>query len=207
LETLLWTPEEGYFLLERHLDRLRESAEYFDFQCDIDKIRKQLHENQSEAWDDARKVRFTLNTDGTFEIENLPLPENSSANPVILQLASSPVNPENVFLYHKTTNRRVYEQAVKEAEAGDDVILYNTRHEITESCIANVVLELDGALYTPPVRCGLLGGTFRDKLLSDGIIKERTIKKLEIEQAANIYLVNSVRKWRRAMLKNHDHAQ
>ena len=31
LETLLWTPEEGFFCLPEHLRRLRESAEYFCF--------------------------------------------------------------------------------------------------------------------------------------------------------------------------------
>jgi para-aminobenzoate synthetase/4-amino-4-deoxychorismate lyase len=34
LETLRWTPEEGYFLRDRHVDRLRESADYFDFAFD-----------------------------------------------------------------------------------------------------------------------------------------------------------------------------
>ena len=35
LETLLWTPGEGYFCLREHLRRLRESAEYFAFpRCD-----------------------------------------------------------------------------------------------------------------------------------------------------------------------------
>ena len=31
LETLLWTPGDGYFCLGEHLRRLRESAEYFAF--------------------------------------------------------------------------------------------------------------------------------------------------------------------------------
>ena len=44
LESLLWTPESGCFLLERHLDRLRDSAEYFDFPFDERKIRTQLGE-------------------------------------------------------------------------------------------------------------------------------------------------------------------
>ena len=35
LETLLWTPGEGYFCLDEHLRRLRQSAEYFGFpRCD-----------------------------------------------------------------------------------------------------------------------------------------------------------------------------
>ncbi|MBM4427144.1 MAG: aminodeoxychorismate synthase component I, partial [Chloroflexi bacterium] len=30
-ETLLWTPEEGYFLLERHVARMEDSADYFQY--------------------------------------------------------------------------------------------------------------------------------------------------------------------------------
>ena len=34
LETLRWSPGRGFYLLDRHLRRLRESAEYFGFECD-----------------------------------------------------------------------------------------------------------------------------------------------------------------------------
>ena len=37
LETLLWTNREGYYLLELHLDRLCDSAAYFDFEFDRDR--------------------------------------------------------------------------------------------------------------------------------------------------------------------------
>ncbi|HKL21420.1 MAG TPA: aminodeoxychorismate synthase component I, partial [Tichowtungia sp.] len=41
LETMLW--EDGdIFLLERHLKRLSESADYFDFECDLKEIRNAL---------------------------------------------------------------------------------------------------------------------------------------------------------------------
>jgi para-aminobenzoate synthetase/4-amino-4-deoxychorismate lyase len=35
LETILWEPTSGYFLLDRHLDRLLESAAYFDVSIDV----------------------------------------------------------------------------------------------------------------------------------------------------------------------------
>ena len=57
----------------------------------------------------------------------------------------------------------------------DDVILWNERGEITESCSANVVIDLNGELITPPIECGLLGGTFRSELLAQGQIVERVI--------------------------------
>jgi para-aminobenzoate synthetase/4-amino-4-deoxychorismate lyase len=80
------------------------------------------------------------------------------------------------------------------------VILWNERGEITESCTANVVIDLDGALVTPPLECGLLDGTFRGWLLAQGQIAERVITIELLRSARLIYLINSVRKWMEAEL-------
>ncbi len=42
LETMRWTPEEGYYLLERHLERLQDSALYFGFRFDLTALRLEL---------------------------------------------------------------------------------------------------------------------------------------------------------------------
>jgi para-aminobenzoate synthetase/4-amino-4-deoxychorismate lyase len=34
LESLLWTPADGYWLLDRHLDRMADAADYFGFPWD-----------------------------------------------------------------------------------------------------------------------------------------------------------------------------
>ena len=90
------------------------------------------------------------------------------------------------FLFHKTTNRTVYDQAVAQRPDCDDVILWNERGEITESSVANVVVSIDGQLFTPPQTSGLLAGTFRDQLLADGEIRERVILIEELQQASKI---------------------
>ena len=54
------------------------------------------------------------------------------------------------------------------ARALDDVVLWTRGGEITESTIANVVVELDGALYTPPATGALLPGVFREELCAVG---------------------------------------
>ena len=40
----------------------------------------------------------------------------------------------------------------------DDVLLFNEKGEVTESTIANMAVEIEGKLCTPPVQCGLLPG-------------------------------------------------
>ena len=82
-----------------------------------------------------------------------------------VQLAAEPIDSTDPFLYHKTTNRRVYDRALASRPGAADVLLFNDRNELTESTIANLIVEVDGSLLTPPVRCGLLPGTARARLL------------------------------------------
>ena len=75
------------------------------------------------------------------------------------------------------------------------MILWNERGEITESSVANVVVTIDGQMFTPPRDSGLLAGTLRDQLLADGKIHEQIIHKEDLRQASSFFLINSVRKW------------
>jgi len=110
-------------------------------------------------------------------------------------LAPEPVDSRDEFLRHKTTNRDVYTRARATRPDADDVVLWNERGEITESTIANVVAELDGTWYTPPLACGLLPGVFRADVLEADMVRERVITKDELRRAARIWLINSLREW------------
>jgi para-aminobenzoate synthetase/4-amino-4-deoxychorismate lyase len=72
-------------------------------------------------------------------------------------------------------------------------LLWNEAGNITESTISNVIFKKDSEYYTPPVSCGLLSGTYRAHLISQGHLKERIIPKAEINLYSEIYLINSVR--------------
>jgi para-aminobenzoate synthetase/4-amino-4-deoxychorismate lyase len=136
-------------------------------------------------------VRLQLTEDGEAIVEASPL-ELSGAR-LRVAFALSPIDPTDVFLFHKTTNRVAYERL--RLPGVDDVILWNPRGEVTESIIANVVAELDGQRVTPPVECGLLAGTFRAELLSAGEIAEATVTVDQLAVATRVWLINSVRGW------------
>ncbi|MCY7285103.1 MAG: aminotransferase class IV, partial [Cyanobacteria bacterium CAN_BIN43] len=82
----------------------------------------------------------------------------------------------------------------------DDVILWNENGELTEFCTGNLVVELDGKWYTPPVACGLLAGTFRAWLLNQNIVQERIIRVKELANCSRVFLVNSVRQKQEAIV-------
>ncbi len=200
LETLLWTPDEGYFLLEYHMKRLADSASYFDYPADIGQIICALHAKASVFSGGDQKVRLTVDRRGSIEIQHSPLGPGKTNRMPKVKLAEKPVNANDIFLFHKTTFRHTYESALRDFPEYDDVLLWNESGELTESTVANIVAEIDGALYTPPVSAGLLGGTFRIRLLEQGKIRERTLPVSEMKGYGKIYLINSVRKWREAVV-------
>jgi para-aminobenzoate synthetase/4-amino-4-deoxychorismate lyase len=79
--------------------------------------------------------------------------------------------------------------------------LWNERGELTEATTANIVVELAGDLLTPPLSSGLLAGTYRNHLLAEGVIREQVIRLADLDRCQAIYLINSVRKWRKARLQ------
>jgi para-aminobenzoate synthetase/4-amino-4-deoxychorismate lyase len=193
LETLLWEPGEGYFLLDRHLQRLRASARYFGFREPRD-LEEHLRGQALRFAVSRQRVRILLDADGEIELQHERLGEGPP-EPWRVSLARAPVSSEDVFLYHKTTHRGAYERAQEQAPGCDDVLLWNERGELTESTVANLVLDIQGERLTPAADCGLLPGTFRAQLLESGEIREATLQVEDLRHAEAVYLVNSVRRW------------
>jgi len=191
LETMLWEPQQGYFLLERHLKRLADSAAYFSYPFDVETLQKQLIE-LAGGFKSAQKIRVLLGQNGHITVENADFAQSVVAPRVCL--AKSPVNSNDLFLYHKTTNRSIYRQKLGECPGFDDVVLYNEKGEVTESTIANVLIEKNNELLTPPLSCGLLAGTYREFLLEQKKIKESPITINDIYNSKGFFLINSVRK-------------
>jgi para-aminobenzoate synthetase / 4-amino-4-deoxychorismate lyase len=252
LETMLWTSEEGFFLREKHIARLLDSSEYFDFPISSkprwssspNRVRAYRdhwiqEKNKSNQWSryvlptngDAtrpavqneiietfldeissqftspQRVKLLLDKNGDLSHEAKPFhpmilePSSPAAeNPLKVHLAKKTIDSRNVFLFHKTTYRDMYDSARSDFPNYDDTLLYNENDELTEFTIGNLVAEMAGKRYTPPISCGLLAGTFRAHLLETGQVEERIIRVDEIERCERVYRVNSVRGWERVEL-------
>lgn len=200
LETMLWTPAEGFFLLERHFARLMGSVEYFGFRVPRAEILAHLVAWEKTATAETWRARLLVSRDGHITVNAVPLTPPAPPGPVSLCLADTPIDPSDRFLYHKTTHRAVYENAKAKHPESEDVLLWNPDGEITESTIANVVADLNGELVTPPVQSGLLPGTYREELLAAGTIRERAVRVADLPRCRRLFLINSVRKWREAII-------
>jgi para-aminobenzoate synthetase / 4-amino-4-deoxychorismate lyase len=191
LETMLWRKEGGYILLGQHLRRLLQSADYFGFSVDVLDVREQLDRHAAAFDATDQRVRMLVSKSGKVDVTASPHNPDEGFAP--LALARAPVDRTNPFLYHKTTNRSVYEEAVRSRPGYSDVLLFNDRGELTESTIANLVVEIDSELLTPPIECGLLPGTLRAHLLAERRIREEILPINRIGAATRCWLANSVR--------------
>ena len=200
LETMLWTPETGFYLLDQHLARMLDSADYFDFPTSKEKIQEYL-EHLSSAFHSPQRVRLLLDPTGAFQSQAATYQPGAPDQPLNICIAKEPVDSRNVFLFHKTTQRDVYEFALRDFPGTDDVLLYNELGELTEFTNGNLVVELEGKLCTPPISCGVLPGTFRAHLLETGQVVERAILVEQLKDCTKVFRVNSVRRWQRVQIK------
>lgn len=195
LETLRWTPDEGCFLLERHLQRMEAAARRLGYRWVREPVIAAVEQALAGAGTPTR-VRVLVNQDGQPRVELGPL--EPIVSPVRAGLAARPIDPANLFLFHKTTNR-IHLERERRPEY-DDTILWNPAREITESIVANIVVSIDGRKVTPAAECGLLPGTFRADLLARNEIVEGRVSIDQLRRAERFWLINSVRGWYDAIL-------
>lgn len=119
----------------------------------------------------------------------------ATAGPVDVALADEAIDPADRFLYHKTTRRERYEAGMSEAQSRGlfDLIHRNAQGELTEGCITNLLVEMDGRRVTPALACGLLPGVWRAGLLESGEAEEGRVLMDDLPRITRIWVGNAVR--------------
>ncbi len=196
IETILWRPKDGYFFLRAHLKRISLSAEYFNFKFDKICAAKALRDMEKRFSKNSNyRVRLLLDRNGKMELTFSSVSKNKK--PERIRFSSKKVCSNDTFLYHKTTNRNLYNEECKRwNEKGYfDIIFTNEKNQITEGTISNIIIKKGRFYYTPPVNCGLLDGVYRRSLLvKKGFpLIEKVLYKKDLCKADRIYMVNSVR--------------
>jgi para-aminobenzoate synthetase/4-amino-4-deoxychorismate lyase len=197
IETMAHLPGQGLRNLDRHLDRLADSAAFFGFGVDRAAVAARLSA-AVEGTDEAR-VRLVLHRDGTVDVETGPLPP-APDRPVRLAVDDEPVDAGSVWLRHKTTRRGVYAERAARHPDADDVLLTDRHGRVTETTIANLAVRLDGQWWTPPLSAGCLPGVERGRLVEAGVLRERELSVDDVRRADELALVSSLRGWRAAVL-------
>lgn len=200
LETLRWEPGRGAFLMGGHLERMAAAARYFGAPFDAAAVTAALDAHVA-AFDAPRRVRLLLALDGGVRAESAPLSEPFVADGVAVlrvMIARTRLDADDPFARHKTTRRAVYDAALAEAKAAgaDEAILLNRAGRVADGSFTSVFAEIGGVLVTPPAGEGALPGVLKRNLA----VTERPLAASELLRADALYVGNSVRGLRKAVL-------
>jgi para-aminobenzoate synthetase/4-amino-4-deoxychorismate lyase len=188
IETMRFDPEDGILLLERHLERIRDSAEAFGFPFDRHVVRNEL-QAATFRLRDAAKVRLLLGPSGAVAIGISPPPAPPPA-PVKVRIVPHSVPREDFRLAHKTTRRALYDEP-RRAAGTWEVVFTDAEGYLTEGSFTALFVERDGVLVTPPLSRGLLPGVLRAELLATGRAVEGDLRPEDL--AGGFLLGNALR--------------
>jgi para-aminobenzoate synthetase/4-amino-4-deoxychorismate lyase len=186
IETMRFDPRDGIAELERHLARMKRSADALAFAFDRHHARNEL-QAATFFLREPRKLRLLLSRSGAIAIESRPLPP-LPAGPVAVAVRPRPVDAEDFRLAHKTSDRGFYDKARGEAF---EILFADAAGFLTEGSWTSLFVERAGKLATPPLTRGLLPGVLRERLIEEGRAIEADLRVEDL--AGTFYIGNAVR--------------
>lgn len=172
---------------DQHLERLTKASRYFAYPFNPEDLRQRIEEEcRACASHQDYRMRIILSKSGEIELSRQVLtPLSPKFCQAKLCLQEADLNQS--FTYFKTTHR-------PHLSLGEQEIIYhNVAGELLETSIGNLVLKIDGKLYTPPINLDILPGIYRQHLLETGQVEEKVLTVLDLNHAEAIYGCNAVR--------------
>jgi 4-amino-4-deoxychorismate lyase len=204
IETMRWTPEDGFLRLEQHLRRLSRSADALGFRQPQD-ARKVL--DDAVDGDEPLRVRLVMSFRGKIEVTTVPFTIQSPETVWKVRIGTTKLKSDDPLYRHKTSRREPYEAARAEfsADEADEVLLTNERGEMCEGTITSLFVEdQEGMLMTPPITSGILPGVLRADLIRERRAKGAVLTPADLQEAMTagrkIFVGNSLRGLIRAEL-------
>jgi para-aminobenzoate synthetase/4-amino-4-deoxychorismate lyase len=193
LETLRL--EDGVFVdVDAHLARMADAATHFAFALPTAAAHRALDELLASHASGRWRVRLLADRSGAARAQAFALADTPS--PVRVRLADRPLaGSDGEFVRFKTTQRAHYDAFAPATDEVFDTLLWNERGELTEFTRGNVALRFGGRWLTPALKCGLLPGVARARLLREGVVEEAVLTRDDLERADGVAFFNSLRGW------------
>jgi para-aminobenzoate synthetase/4-amino-4-deoxychorismate lyase len=195
-ETMLASRENGVRYVQRHLQRLQSSADFFGFRFDFNATHIQLQQHCDQlAMGLPYRLRLSLQHGGDVQISSALLTPLDDT--VRVKISPHPMRSDDLFLRHKSSVREVYDAAWRSAEqqGAFDMLFFNEAGALTEGGRSNVFVKLDGMWFTPPLEAGVLPGVMRSVLLDDPTwnASERHLTLDDLRRAQEVIVCNALR--------------
>jgi branched-chain amino acid aminotransferase len=207
------------FLLQRHLERLRESAKALDINLDVtdDEIAARVEETLVAAGNPESSIRIVVSAGvgaidyhagsasrPTVVVIVRPLPEypeslyREGARAVIVPMMRATKGGLDPRI--KSSNLLTNLMALREAQRQKayEAILLNPDGDVAEGSMSNVFLVAKSVIRTPPLSAGILEGITRELLIEvareKGFpVEERGFKPEELFRADEAFITASAR--------------
>jgi 4-amino-4-deoxychorismate lyase/para-aminobenzoate synthetase/4-amino-4-deoxychorismate lyase len=176
---MAFDPHEGLRLLDRHLARLKASADALGFSFDRHAVRNEL-QAATFRLRGASRVRLLVSRGGAVAIE---VRDHRTWPQAIVPVAVVPrgAPADDPRLLHKTTDRSLYRDALRRGGTFE-VLLTDADGFLTEGCFSTLFVERGDKLVTPPASRGLLPGILRQSLIDMGEAIEGDLRIADLER-------------------------
>lgn len=193
-ETML-AEKNDIHLLQDHLNRLSASADYFLFKFNRKNAEKKIKKVISNL-DPVKsyRIKILLNKFGKLKIQKKVFKPFIGKIKVII--SPNHTNKRNKFLYHKTTNRKLYDEEFTHYSALGffDVLYFNEDGHLTEGAISNIFIRRADTWFTPGLNEGILPGVYRHVFIKNNtLVIESKITLKDLQSAERVILTNALR--------------
>ena len=187
IETMRFEALDGFVELERHLARMKASAEMLGFAFNRHDCRNDLQAATFRLTEDAR-IRLMMSRSGALAIEVRALPARP-LEPVDVAVAPLPVAHDDPRLAHKTSDRAFLDEP-RRTTGTFEVVFVRQDGLLSEGSFTNVFVARDGGLVTPR-RGSLMPGILRQMLIERGEAVEGDLRPADL--ANGFFIGNALR--------------
>jgi para-aminobenzoate synthetase/4-amino-4-deoxychorismate lyase len=193
-------------LLDAHLLRMKQSAQSLAIPLQENQLRGLITATCISAkTEQAYRLRVDLAADGQLScalgvLDSLPpMVKLYWAKDLLKDPEDATMTSGNALLLHKTTHRKLYDEAWRAAEVqgGFDALFVNEQGYVTEGGRSSIFIKTDKSdeWLTPPLSAGVLPGVMRASILTNPQwnARETNLTIKEILNAKEIMLSNALR--------------
>ncbi len=165
VETMRFDPHDGIADIERHLSRMKASADMLGFAFDRHGARNELQAATFHLRTE-RKVRLLLSATGAVSIEVRDLPRKLP-RPAEVAIALLPEGSEDLRYRHRASGRASWDEA-RERAGTFEILFEEAGGYLTRGSFTHVFVAREGGLVTPPLSRALSSGVLRERLIASG---------------------------------------